>query len=280
MKSFLKSFLVLCVVGSLAACSSSSEDMEKQVDLETGPSVAVETLYNTAADALDAKEYRKAIGLFQDVEREYPFSVWAKRSELMSAFALYKAQFYQDAIISLDRYISLHPGSEGTDYALYLKALCYYEQISDVERDQATTKDALDALGVLIRRYPESTYARDARLKRDLALDHLAGKEMEIGRYYLTRGHINSAIGRFRIVVQNYQTTTHVAEALYRLIESYISLGLKEEAYKVAAVLGYNYPGSNWYSRGYKLLDDEQRSRIIEERDWMDRTVDSLFNPN
>jgi outer membrane protein assembly factor BamD len=198
----------------------------------------------------------------------------------MSAYASYKNGKYDEAEVALDRFIELHPGNKDIDYALYLKALCFYEQIGDVARDQAITKQALDAFDTLIRRFPESRYSRDAGIKRDLTLDHLAGKEMEIGRYYLHRNELNAAVNRFLTVVKDYQTTTHTPEALERLVECYMTLGLRDQATKVAAVLGYNYPGSKWYESAFKLLDDSQRKKVLEHRGWMDRTVDSLFKPD
>jgi outer membrane protein assembly factor BamD len=187
---------------------------------------------------------------------------------------------YDEAILDIDRFVELHPGYKDVDYALYLKALCYYDQITDVARDQEMTERALAALETLTRRFPDSKYARDAQLKLDLTRDHLAGKEMEIGRYYLHRDEINAAINRFLTVVRDYQTTTHVPEALHRLVESYMTLGLKDQATRIAAVLGYNYPGSKWYAASYKLLDDRQRKQLLENRGFVDRTVDSLFKPN
>lgn len=258
---------------SAAACSSATKEAkitEKPVDV----------LYNEAAAAMDAREYRKASQLFLEVERQHPYSEWATRAELMSSFASYQAGQYDEAIIGLERFIELHPGSKDIDYALYLKSLCFYEQISDVTRDQLMTREALNGFDTLINRYPDSLYARDATLKRDLTLDHLAGKEMEIGRYYLNRGQINAALNRFRNVVKNYQTTTHTPEALHRLVESYMTLGLRDEAYKVAAVLGHNYPGSPWYRDTYRLMDDEQRQRLKAEQSFIDRTINSLLKPD
>jgi outer membrane protein assembly factor BamD len=266
-------FLALMLIPVLAACSSTDDDKfeaEKPVD----------ELYNRAAESMDEGNYGEATKYFEEVERQHPYSQWATRAQLMSAYSSYLDQRYDEAILALDRFSELHPGSKDVDYAYYLKALCYYEQISDVARDQEMTEEALKALETLIRLYPESQYARDAILKRDLTLDHLAGKEMEIGRYYLNRGHINAAINRFRTVVKDYQTTTHVAEALHRLVEAYLTLGLKDEATQIAAVLGYNYPGSAWYKRSYELLDEQSRRKIIEDRDFIDKTVDSLFKPD
>ncbi len=274
MKRSFTYFLLLSSASLLLTACSSSGDKKKQ---EEKP---VEILYNEAAAALDSKNYKEAADFFDEVERQHPYSQWATRAELMSAYSSYKGQEYDEAVLALERFMELHPGNKDIDYALYLKALCYYEQISDVARDQAMTGSALESLNALIQRFPTSQYTRDAILKRDLTLDHLAGKEMEIGRYYLRRQEINAAINRFLAVVKDYQTTTHVPEALHRLVEAYMTLGLKDEALHVAAVLGYNYPGSKWYEDSYKLLDPQQRQAIVENRDWMDRTVDSLFKPD
>ena len=266
-------FLLLPVVVVVSACSSTKEAEQAQIE------ESVDVLYNKAAAALDDENYREATRLFEEVERQHPYSQWATQAQLMAAFSSYQDQRYAEAIIALDRFIELHPGNDDIDYAHYLKALCYYEQISDVARDQDMTEQALRSLDTLIRRFPDSKYARDASLKRDLAFDHLAGKEMEIGRYYLRRNQINAAINRFRVVIQNYQTTTHTAEALHRLVEAYLTLGLKNEATQVAAVLGHNYPGSKWYKRSFDLLDDQARRKLIEDRGYVERTVDTLFKP-
>jgi len=194
--------------------------------------------------------------LFDEVERQHPYSVWARRAQLMSAFSYYLAHDYTASIQSAQRFISVHPGNRDAAYAYYLVALGYYEQISDVTRDQKITQQALDALGELTRRYPNTRYAADARLKIDLVRDHLAGKEMEIGRFYETRGQWLAATMRFRKVVDDYQTTTHAPEALMRLTETYLALGVPDEARKAAAVLGANYPGTQWYSRAYKLSEE------------------------
>ncbi|MEZ5918743.1 MAG: outer membrane protein assembly factor BamD [Alphaproteobacteria bacterium] len=257
----------------LSGCASSDTPKE-QVEED------VDTLYNRAASALDEKRYAEATRYFEEVERQHPYSQWATQAQLMAAFSSYQDQRYDEAVLALDRFIQLHPGNKDIDYAYYLKALCYYEQISDVRRDQEMTQEALSALEALISRFPDSQYARDAMLKRDLTLDHLAGKEMEIGRYYLNRGHVNAAINRFRSVIQKYQTTTHTPEALHRLVEAYLTLGLTDEATRVAAVLGYNYPGSRWYEKSYALLDEKSRKRILDERGFVDRAVDTIFKPD
>lgn len=264
--------LVLPCALLLAACGTTEKEVQEEQP--------VDVLYTKATNALAEENYIEATKYFDEVERQHPYSEWATRAQLMSAYSSYEGQQYDEAIIALDRFIELHPGHKDVDYAHYLKALSYYEQITDVRRDQELTKQSLIALDALVKKFPDSKYSRDAMLKMDLAKDHLAGKEMEVGRYYLVRGHINAAINRFRAVVQNYQTTTHVPEALHRLVEAYLTLGLKQEATRVAAVLGFNYPGSEWYERSYSLLDDKQRAQILAERGIVDRTIDTIFKPN
>ena len=215
-----------------------------------------EEIYTTALDSLEAGDFVDAAAQFEEVERQHPYSQWATRSQLMAAFAQYQELNYDEAVIALDRFIRLHPGNEQIDYAYYLRALCYYERISDVARDQRMTELAMQALEDVLRRFPDTEYARDAALKLDLTRDQLAGKEMSIGRYYLDRAHFNAAINRFRRVVDDFQTTSHVPEALHRLTEAYLGLGLLGEARMTAAVLGHNFPGSDWYEDSYDLLID------------------------
>jgi outer membrane protein assembly factor BamD len=214
----------------------------------------VNTLYGAAKRTLDGGDYEGAAKLFDEVERQHPYSVWARRAQLMSAFSYYLAQKYTEAISSAQRFVTIHPGNTEAPYAHYLIAMSYYQQIADVTRDQAITQQASQAFGELVRRYPESRYAADARLKLDLINDHLAGKEMEIGRFYQRSGKWLAATLRFRKVVEQYQTTNHTPEALERLVECYLALGIPQEAQKAAAVLGRNYPGSDWYHRAYKLV--------------------------
>jgi outer membrane protein assembly factor BamD len=242
--------LVAALALPLAACNRGGGT---RADL---PYVArdVGTLYTAAKDRLDTGQYKLAAALFDEVERQHPYSIWARRAQLMGAFAYYLDRNYTQAIQSAQRFLAVHPGNRDAPYAYYLIALSYYEQISDVTRDQKITQQALDALGELNRRYPNTRYAADARLKIDLVRDHLAGKEMEIGRYYQVRGQWLASIIRFRTVVDDYQTTTHAPEALMRLTESYLALGVKDEAKKAAAVLGANYPGTRWYERAYELI--------------------------
>ena len=214
----------------------------------------VETLYAAAKTRLDRGQPQIAAALFDEVERQHPYSPWARRAQLMSAFSYYVAADYNKAIASAQRFLSIHPGNRDAPYAYYLIATSYYEQISDVTRDQKVTEQTRTALQELIRRYPATEYASDAKLKLDLVEDHLAGKEMEIGRWYERSGNWLAAAIRFQNVVENYQTTSHAPEALYRLVEANLALGVPEEAVKNAAVLGANYPGNEWYEKAYALV--------------------------
>jgi outer membrane protein assembly factor BamD len=244
--------LILLLAGSLAlsACASNKQKKDSAYVARD-----VETLYLAAKATMDQRQYKQAAAMFDEVERQHPYSVWARRAQLMSSFSYYAAGEYTDAIASAQRFLSLHPGSREAPYAYYMIAVSYYEQISGVQRDQKITQQALDAFAELIRRYPNTDYAADARLKIDLARDHLAGKEMEIGRFYQKQGQYIAAIARFRTAVDRFDTTSHTPEALYRLVECYLSLGLPEEAKKAAAVLGANHPDSVWYERAYALLE-------------------------
>ena len=214
----------------------------------------VELLFSVGAANLDRHQWNDAVNYFREVERQHPYSEWSRRSILMTAYAHYQANSYAEAINDADRFITLYPGNAATPYAYYLKAVCYFEQIVDVGRDQASTEQAQANLGEVIKRYPTTQYAADSRVKLDMVQDQLAGKEMTIGRYYLHAGDPIAAIGRFRTVIDRYQTTSHAPEALYRLVEANLTLGLVSEAVKDGAVLGYNYPGDIWYHDAYRLL--------------------------
>ncbi|MGB0748348.1 MAG: outer membrane protein assembly factor BamD [Magnetospiraceae bacterium] len=247
-------------VAVLAACSSDP------VEYEARPP---EALYSDALSNLEQGNASVAMELFDEVDRQYPYSRWATNAQLMSAFAAYDGQKYDEAIIGLDRFIQLHPSHKDVAYARYLRALCYYEQISDVTRDQKMTEYAQGALRELIQRHPNTEYARDAQIKLDLTYDHLAGKEMEIGRYYQRWGHHLAAINRFQRVVDKFQTTTHVPEALHRLVESYTALGMVVEANRAAAVLGHNFPGNEWYEDTYEVVEGVRvRPRQDPEEPW------------
>ncbi len=248
--------LALALSPMLSACGT-SDDAKKAA----APTAPVEELYNNGVDALNARRFSTAGDQFNAVEQNYPYSSWAVNAQLMSGYSLYLQNKYTDAIGTLDRFIQLHPAHRDIGYAYYLRSLCYYEQIADIQRDQRGTEQAMNALREVVNRFPDSTYARDAQLKIDLCFDHLAGKEMEIGRYYQKQHLYEAAIGRFQRVVDDFQTTNHVPEALHRLTEVYLALGLRDQARKTAAVLGYNYPGSAWYDDSYAQLADDGVAR-------------------
>jgi outer membrane protein assembly factor BamD len=211
-------------------------------------------LYNQGVKYLERHDYKNAALYFGEVERQYPYSDWARRSQLMAAYAQYMSNDYDEAILTAQRFLSLHPGNPSAAYAYYLIAICNYEQIVDVGRDQRTTENALQALREVVQRFPNSAYAQDAALKVDLTRDHLAGKEMEVGRWYQKNGYYLAGLLRFRRVIDNFQTTTHVPEALHRLVECYLALGITDEAEKAGAVLAYNFPDSKWTRYSYRLL--------------------------
>ena len=239
-------------LSSLNPFSSSSS--EPEVPPEDFQAPSAEVLYSRGVDALNSQKYNLAAAQFDLVEQAYPYSSWAVNAQLMQGYSEYLQNKYTQAIATLDRFIQLHPAHRDISYAYYLRALSYYEQISDVQRDQRATQEAIGALQEVINRFPDTAYGRDAKLKIDLGRDHLAGKEMAIGRYYMQQKLYTAAIGRFQRVVDEYQTTNHVAEALHRLTEVYLLLGLPDEARRTASVLGYNYPGSEWYLDSYDDL--------------------------
>ncbi|WP_119677841.1 outer membrane protein assembly factor BamD [Indioceanicola profundi] len=259
-------FLAPAALLLLAACAGTPEEI---------PYVErpVEEIYTEASNAIDRGNHLRAAVLFEEVERQHPYSQWAVRSQLMTAYSLYEAQRYDDAITKLDGFIALHPGNKNVAYAYYLKALSYYEQISDVRRDQSMTQNARAGLEEVVRRFPTTPYARDAQLKLDLVRDHLAGKDMEVGRHYLRIGQYMAALKRFRAVVDNYQDTSHVPEALHRMAEAYLALGIVDEAQATAALLGHNYPGSPWYEDTYALVTNsvpaEERSFVSKAWNWV-----------
>ena len=259
---------VVLALALLAGCATEEEAYVER---------SVEELYNEAMDSLLDDDFDAAAVGFAEVERQHPYSVWATRAQSMSAFVYYQGNLYDEAIAAAKRFVELHPGHRDAAYGYYLIAMSHYEQISDVGRDQSTTARALRALEEVTRRFPGSVYARDARLKIDLARDHLAGKEMTVGRYYQRRGNHVAAIGRFRKVVELYQTTSHTPEALHRLTEAYLALGLPNEAQTSAAVLGHNYPGSRWYQHSYALLLDSDLEPEADEGSWISRVFGDVF---
>jgi len=249
--------LIAAALGTSACQSRSGPDRIAYVERP------VEMLYNAASAELDQRSWEQAIQLFNEVERQHPYSEWARRATLMSAYAHYRARQYDDAIGVAQRFIALHPGTDGAAYAYYLVAVSHFEQIIDVGRDQGTTVAARAALEDVVRRFPGTDYARDSMVKLDMVADQLAGKEMEIGRWYLRKNQHLAAVNRFRTVVEDYNTTSHVPEALHRLVEVYLSMGLKGEALAAASVLGHNYPDTRWYRMSYDLLGGESGAQAI-----------------
>ena len=252
-KSLFKTTALATLAISLSACSTLGIGGDKKEKLAYVERPA-ETIYNQGFNRMERGDWDRAKLHFQEVERQHPFSKWARRAMLMQAYANYRSTDYEESIATAERFIGLHPGNDSTPYAYYLIAMNYYDQIFDVGRDQATTVSAESSLQQVVRRYPDSDYARDARLKLELTHDHLAGKEMSIGRYYLKDNQHLAAIGRFKNVVRDYETTSQTEEALHRLVEAYTSLGIINEAKLVGSVLGHNYPSSEWYEDSYELL--------------------------
>jgi outer membrane protein assembly factor BamD len=266
--TFVKILSSFSILLFLVACAAEQEVYKEE---------PVEQLYNVALTALEAGEYEASAKAFTEVDRQHPYSVWATKAQLMSGFSYYENNDYDEAIIALDRFIAIHPTNKDIPYAYYLKALCYYEQISDIGRDQKMTELALKALREITARFPNTKYSRDSIIKIDLTLDHLAGKEMEIGRYYGIQGLHLGAINRYKKVIDKFQTTTHVPEALHRLTESYLALGLTEPAKKTASILGHNFPGSEWYIDAYELVEGKKIRKKNKDGRWywpFDKTVE------
>lgn len=273
MRTISKHVLLVALAGlGLTACQNS--DRRQELAYVERP---VESLYMRATQEMDNRDYETAVLLFNEVERQHPYSEWARRSSLMSAFASYESRRYDESISTAQRYLSLNPAGQGAAYAYYLIAVSHFDQIMDVGRDQKTTELAKAALTDVVRRFPETDYARDATVKLDMVQDQLAGKEMEIGRWYLRRNQHLSAMNRFRTVVSDYDTTSHTPEALYRLVEVYLATGLKQEALAAGAVLGYNYPETNWYNDAFQLLQSEgydpNTVGEAQRRTWLQRLI-------
>jgi len=274
----LKTLLVLASLLVLGACSTISDinpfgAVEPEVKVSEA---SAEKLYARALATVNDGAAKEAATQFEEVERQYPYSTWARRSMLMSAYAHYERDSFDDAINASKRFLALYPGHDDAPYAYYLIALSYYEQISDVGRDQALTKKALGALDELIRRYPYSDYAKDAEQKAILARDHLAGKEMKIGRYYMDKKAYIAAINRFKVVVSAYQRTSHAPEALMRLSEAYMALGVTSEAQTAAAILGNNFPDSKWYDDAYVLLKSDGLEPRENKGSWLSQAWKSI----
>ena len=278
----LTALALLCGCQTLDSLNPFSDSKgDSDVKVADPSTVPVETYYNNGVDALNAKRYKVAATQFDNVEQYYPYSSWSTNAQLMHGYVDYLQDDYTGAIAVLDRFIQLHPANRDIAYAYYLRALSYYEQIADISRDQKGTQEAMAALQEVVNRFPDSAFGRDARLKIDLCRDHLAGKEMDIGRWYEGQHLYTAAINRFQRVVDDYQTTNHTPEALHRLTEIYLLLGMTDQAKKTAAVLGHNYPGSVWYEDSYdQLIADGQvpnsRGRL-EQEGFFSRTFHSIF---
>ena len=263
-------------LGSLLGGEDKSSSSALAPDLAKSDDQAVAGLYNEGLANMNAGQYRTAVKKFAELERLHPYSKWATKALLMQGFSNYQNNEYGDAINALQRFISLHPGHQDIPYAYYLSALSQYEQIQDVTRDQSQTQTALDALDEVSRRFPDSKYAGDAKQKALLARDHLAGKEMEVGRYYMNHGSYLAGINRFKKVVTDYQTSSQTPEALYRLSEGYMALGIVAEAQTAAAVLGHNFPRSQWYKDAYTLVSSNGKTPVENKTSWISRAFNFL----
>ena len=281
LKPALRASLVGASLVLLAGCSifggKDDETNNANKDAANYRERSVEQIYADGWRAINAGAWDVCAAQFNEVDRQHPYSVWARRAMLISAFCSYQANNYGGAIAQSEQYISLHPGSPEVAYAFYLKAIALYEQIVDIGRDQSNTEGALVALQDVVQRFPDTEYARDATLKIDLTNDHLAGKEMAVGRYYLRQGDYIGAINRFRTVVDQYQTTPQIAESLERICEAYYSLGLDSEAQTAAAVLGRNYPGSGWYQDAYNILRGRNLKPVEDRRSWISQAFHKVF---
>ena len=281
LKPVLRATLLATGLALLAGCSlfggKDDETNNANKDAANYRERTVEQIYADGWRAINAGAWDICAAQFNEVDRQHPYSVWARRAMLISAFCSYQANAYPQAIATAENYISLHPGSPEVAYAFYLKAIALYEQIVDIGRDQSNTEGALVALQDVVQRFPDTEYARDATLKIDLTNDHLAGKEMAVGRYYLRQGDYIGAINRFRTVVDQYQTTPQIAEALERICEAYYSLGLDSEAQTAAAVLGRNYPGSGWYKDAYNILKGRNPKPMEDRRSWISQAFHKVF---
>ena len=281
LKPALRAVLTVAALATLAGCSifEGKDDATNNANKDAAAyrERSVEAIYADGWRAINAGAWDVCAAQFNEVDRQHPYSIWARRAMLISAFCSYQANSYTASIATADQYISLHPGSPEVAYAFYIKAISLYEQIVDIGRDQSSTEGALVALQDVVQRFPDTEYARDATLKIDLTNDHLAGKEMAVGRYYLKQGDFIGAINRFRTVVDQYQTTPQIAEALERICEAYYSLGLDSEAQTAAAVLGRNYPGSEWYKIAYGILKGRNLRPVEDNRSWISQAFRRVF---
>jgi outer membrane protein assembly factor BamD len=264
--------------GGISGFFGGKKDGALAPDLSASDDSSVAGIYNEGLSLLNAGSYSRAQKRFAEVERQHPYSKWATKSIIMQAFAAYQNNAYDDAVNASERFISLHPGHKDTPYAYYLRAISEYERIADVRRDQSRTEKAVEALDEVAQRFPDSPYAADAQKKAQVARNHLAAKEMEVGRYYLTKGSYLAGINRFKKVVVDYQTSPHTPEALYRLAEGYMALGVVSEAQTAVAVLGHNFPNSEWYQDGYRLVASDGRAPVANKQSWIAKAFNSV-NP-
>ena len=269
---FAMRFLAI-ILGSvaLAACGGANNPQQEYVER------SVNVIYNNAYEELQRGNYIVAAQEFDEVERQHPYSIWARRAMVMSAYTYYIQNRYDLAVATAQRFLALYPGNQQAPYAYYLIAMCQYERISDIRRDQLTTELARAAILDVLRRYPDSGYAQDLWLKLDLVTDNLAGKEMDVGRFYLNRGEYGAAANRFALVIRNFPTSAHVPEALHRLTEVYLSLGIKQDAQVAAAVLGYNYPDNAWYRDSYRILVQRDLQPKADKQSWISRALNTVF---
>lgn len=265
--------LVLVGTGVLAGCASSDADLANA--LNTTPPGEI---YNEADALLSRGKYMDAAAKFEQVDKDHPYSPFARRAIVMAAFAHYKNRDYDEAILAAQRYVTLHPGTKESALAHHIIANSYYDQIKDPKRDQTRTKRALEALKTVVRQFPDTRYAEQARNRINITMDILAASEMNVGRYYLKRNNHLAAINRFRTVVTEYQTTAHVEEALMRLTEAYMAIGVQGEAQTAAAVLGHNFPDSEWYKHSYKLLASGGLEPRENTGSWISRALRNV-NP-
>ena len=267
-RSHCRVLVVILAVALIASCGNSTSEKARigAIPMET---FTAEQIYERGEYELSNNKAEDAAFFFSEIERLYPYSEWTQRALIMQAYSFHKGDLYEESRAAAQRFIDFYPSDDDAAYAQYLLALSYYDQIDEVGRDQGLTFQALQSLRKVIETYPDSEYANSAKLKFDLAFDHLAAKEMEIGRYYLRREHYSASIKRFRVVVEDFQTTTQTPEALHRLVEAYLSLGLTDEAQTAGAILGYNYQSTDWYQDSYKLLTAQGLYPKAEGSSWL-----------
>ena len=271
-KSFSRLATVLVLTAIVAACSNNDRPTtggffnQKEIPLEE---FSAEQIFERGEFELEQNDLTEAAFYFSEIERLYPYSDWARRALIMQAFAYHRDRDYPNSRSAAQRFIDFYPDDDDAAYAQYLLALSYYDQIDEIGRDQGLTFQALQSLREVIERYPDSEYAKSSILKFDLAFDHLAAKEMEIGRFYLRRDNFAAAINRFRVVVEDFQTTSHTPEALHRLVEAYLSLGLTDEAQTAGAILGYNYQSSEFYEESFALLTGQGLEMKSRGNNWL-----------